>query len=112
MGLIPSLSDISAKFGVAIGSGSYGQVAAGAAAAKLTSEIQTDVLSYMNKAGKLLGPILGTAGTAAFVSGASPAADAAQAQFNVKYLGGYSTAQIGGIVAIGALVLYLVLRRK
>lgn len=109
---LPSLSDIEASVGAFVSSGKLGQVGAGAAAADAASKLQTDVLSYMNKAGAFLGPILGTAGVNALAAGAAGTATTAQESFNQKYLGGYSYAQIGGVVAVGALALYLALRRK
>lgn len=108
---IPRLKDIPALFGAFTSSGPLGAAGAGAVASSQVSKIQAGILAAANRAGKILGPVLGTAGATSFASGAATAATASENRVESKYLG-FTVSQIGGYLAVGLVGGYLLWSMK
>lgn len=101
--MLPRLDEI----GTVLGGGKLGQLGAAGKGAALVAEVQGRVKTASAKAGKLLGPILGTANVSAFAKGAGQEAQAAAESVIRRNIGDYSLGQIGGFVAVAAVAGYM-----
>src|SRR5687768_2362696 len=104
--MLPSLDDL----GIVLGGGKLGAAGAGGKTAALVSDVQGRVRVAANKAGKLLGPILGTANVSAFAGGAGASAQAAADKVIRRTFGGFTLGQIGGFAAVALVGIYLAYR--